>query len=110
MQRIIKIKPFLSKYNWERTNYQFEKDNWKKFDKNNPASDCFYFFVCQNEKIDSACVAKQNKKCEKQFILLMVANEEGWHYIAVKKVICIIKRYIIEIWCWFLLFELSSLV
>ena len=44
MQRIIKIKPFLSKYNWERTTYQFEKDNWKKFDKNNPA--ITFNFLC----------------------------------------------------------------
>ena len=30
-------------------------------------------------------VLKQNPKGEKQFILLMVPNGEGWHYLAVKK-------------------------
>ena len=29
-----KIKPFISKYNWEGINYPSEKDDWKKIDKN----------------------------------------------------------------------------
>ena len=29
-----KIKPFVSKYNWEGINYPSEKDDWKKIDKN----------------------------------------------------------------------------
>ena len=29
-----KIKPFISKYNWEGINYPSEKDDWKKNDKN----------------------------------------------------------------------------
>ena len=32
-----------------------------------------------------AYVSKQNSKCQKQVILLMILNEEGWHYLAVKK-------------------------
>ena len=35
MQTIIKIKPFISKYNWEGINYPSEKDEWKKIEKNN---------------------------------------------------------------------------
>ena len=34
-QRITKIKPFIDKYNWEGINYPSEKDDWKKFEKNN---------------------------------------------------------------------------
>ena len=45
-QRITKIKPFINKYNWEgmpfinkynweKINFQWEKDDWKKFEKNN---------------------------------------------------------------------------
>ena len=33
--KIIKIKPFINKYNWEGINYPSEKDDWKKFEKNN---------------------------------------------------------------------------
>ena len=34
-QRIIKIKPFINKYNWQGVNVPSEKDDWKKFAKNN---------------------------------------------------------------------------
>ena len=34
-QRITKIKPFINKNNWEGINYPSEKDDWKKFEKNN---------------------------------------------------------------------------
>ena len=33
-QRIIKIKPFIDKYNCEGINYSSQKDDWKKFEKN----------------------------------------------------------------------------
>ena len=31
-----KIKPFINKYNWKGLNYLLGKDDWKKFEKNNP--------------------------------------------------------------------------
>ena len=38
LQRIIKIKCFIDKYNWEGINYPSKKDDWKKFEKNNLTS------------------------------------------------------------------------
>ena len=35
LQRIIKIKPFINKYNWQGINFPSEKNDWKKFEKNN---------------------------------------------------------------------------
>ena len=35
LQRITRYKPFMNKYNWEGTNFQSEKDDWKKFEINN---------------------------------------------------------------------------
>ena len=34
-QRITKIKPFISKYNWKGINFPSENNDWKKFKKNN---------------------------------------------------------------------------
>ena len=34
-QRITKTKPFINKYNWEVIYFPWEKDDWKKFEKNN---------------------------------------------------------------------------
>ena len=32
-----KVKPFINKYNWGKINFPSEKDDWKKFEKNNVA-------------------------------------------------------------------------
>ena len=36
-QRIKIIKPFINKYNWKGIHFPSEKDDWKKFEKNNVA-------------------------------------------------------------------------
>ena len=35
LQRIKKIKSFINNYNWEETDFQSEKHDWKKFAENN---------------------------------------------------------------------------
>ena len=37
----------------------------------------------KKEKIYHACAAKRNPNLEKQVILLMIPNGEGWYYLAV---------------------------
>ena len=44
-----------------------------------------------------ANLSKRNLNPEKQVVLLMIPNEEGWHYLVVKKLICIIKRNDVKI-------------
>ena len=39
----------------------------------------------KKEKIYPAYVLKHNSNHEKQVVLLMIPNEEGWHYITIKK-------------------------
>ena len=34
-QRVRKNNPFMNKYNWKGINFPLEKDDWKKFEKNN---------------------------------------------------------------------------
>ena len=41
-------------------------------------------FYDKNKKIYPAYVLKQNSKREKQVIVLMIPNGEGWHYLPVK--------------------------
>ena len=38
--RITKTKPCIDEFNWEGINYQSEKDDWKKSEKNNLTIDC----------------------------------------------------------------------
>ena len=91
VQRILKIKCFISKYNFEWINYPLEKDDWKHFEKYNSTIACNVLYA-KKEKIYPAYVSKHNSDCEKQVILLVTPNEEGWHYIAVKKLSELLRR------------------
>ena len=75
-QRIIKIKPFINKYNWKGRNYPSEKIDWKKFRKNN-ITIALNVLYAKKEKVYPAYVSKHNSNREKQVILLMVSNREG---------------------------------
>ena len=66
-QRITKIKPFINKYNCEAINFLSEKDDWKKFEKNNVTIAPDVLFA-KKEKIDPAYVSKHNSNCEKKII------------------------------------------
>ena len=49
------------------------------------------FFTLKKKKVYSAYVSKQNSNCEKQVILLMIPNGEGWHFLAVKKLSALLR-------------------
>ena len=108
-ERVSNSKPFINKYNWKGINYLSKIDDWKAFEKNNLTIAVDVLYIKEKE-IYPAYVSKVNSNCEKQIILLIILNEEkkGWHYLAVKKTIYIIKRSNIKTSWWFLLLELSS--
>ena len=78
-ERITKIKPFLNNYNWEGISFPSEKDDRKKCEKNNWTIALNILYAIK-EKIYPVYVSKHN------------LHREGWHYITVKKISCIIKR------------------
>ena len=90
-ERVSNIKPFINKYNWKGINYLSKIDVWKTFEKNNPTIALNDLYI-KEKKIFPGYISKHNSACEKQMILLMNPNqeEEGWHYIAVKRIIYII--------------------
>ena len=45
----------------------------------------------KKEKKNPAYISKHNLYCEKQVILLMISNGEGWHYFAVKKLSALLR-------------------
>ena len=49
------------------------------------------FFMLKRKKIYPAYVSKHNLKSEKQVFLLMIPNRERWHYIAVKKLLALLR-------------------
>ena len=78
-QRILKVEPFINKYNWNGIKYLTKVDDWKTFEKNILAITLIILYIKQKE-IYSACVSKHNPTREKQIILLIIPNEEkeGW--------------------------------
>ena len=75
LQRIAKVKSFINKYNWKGINFPSEKDDWKKFEKNN-VTIALNVLYAKKEKIYPAYVSKHNSNREKQVIFLMIRNEE----------------------------------
>ena len=58
-----KIKPFINKYNWEGINIPSEKDDWKKFEKDNVIIAVNVLYT-KKEKIYPAYVSKFTSNCE----------------------------------------------
>ena len=63
-ERIIKIKLFINKYQWERINFPSEKDDWKTFEKNNVTIK-FNVLYAKKEKKYPPYVSKNNSNFEK---------------------------------------------
>ena len=79
-----KNKNFINKYNWEGINFPSEKDDQKKLEKNN-ITVVVNVLYAKKRKIYPARVSKNNSHRGKQVILLIISNQEKWHYLAVKK-------------------------
>ena len=60
------------------------KNDRRKFEKNN-LTIALNVFCAEKERTNLAYVSKHNSNREKQVILLMIPNGEGWCYITVKK-------------------------
>ena len=58
-QRITEIKPFINKCNWGGMNFPSEKDDWKKFEKNNVTIAVNALYAIK-EKIYRAYLSKHN--------------------------------------------------
>ena len=54
-ERIIKIKSFINKYNWEGINFPSEKDDSKKIEKNNVATALNVLYAKKEKNISCLC-------------------------------------------------------
>ena len=75
-QKIQKIKPYISQYNWKNIQFPSNKEDWKKFKQNNKTIALNILFVPQNKiEISHAYISKYNHTHENQVILLMIADD-----------------------------------
>ena len=84
-QRIAKIKPFIDTYNWKDIEFPSYSKDWKNFEQNNRTIALSILFVPYNtEQIRPAYTSKYNYKRDNEVILLMITDNEKWHYLAAK--------------------------
>ena len=83
-QRISKIKPFIDQYNWKDIDFASTSKDWRKFDLNNKIALNILYIPHNTRKIQVAYKSKQNLTCDKEVILLMITDDEKWHYLTVK--------------------------
>ena len=83
-ERISKIKPFINMYDWKDINFPSHKKDWNTFEKNNRSIALNIFYSPYNTKqIRPAYVSKSNWDRKKQANLLMITDDEKWHYLAI---------------------------
>ena len=90
--RITRIKPFINKYNWKVINFPSEKDNWKKFEKNNRTIALNVLYAKKYIYILPMFCLKNITQIVKKKFLSMIPNGEGWHYLAVKKLSALLRK------------------
>ena len=74
-QRISKIRPYISQYNWKDIDFPSYQKDWKKFEQNNKTIALSILFVPYNtETIRLAYKSEYNHKRKNQVILLMITD------------------------------------
>ena len=83
-ERILKLKPYINKYNWKGIEFPAGSKEWQKFEQNNKTIALNILYVKHNtKKISVVYRSKHNNKRKKQVILLMIGDGEKYHYLAV---------------------------
>ena len=87
-RRISKIKPFISKNNWDGTEFPTGPKDSKNFEQNNKAIAFNILYLSYNTKqVCCAYKSKCDNKRKNQVILLMITDckhsdsVEKWHYL-----------------------------
>ena len=92
-QRISKIRPYISQYNWKDIDFPLHQKDWKKFEKNNKTIALNMLFVPYNkETVKLACKLEYNHKHQNQVILLMITDGNKWHYLAARNLSALLRN------------------
>ena len=91
-ERISKIKPFINQYNWKDIDFPPADKDWRKFELNNEIALNILYVLHNTRKIQVAHKTKNNLTCDKPVILLMITDDEKWHYPTVKSLSGLLRR------------------
>ena len=86
-ERINKIMPYISNYNWDCINFPSQRKEWERFEKDNTNIALNILSVPHNKKtIELQCKSKYSRTRSKQVVLLMITDDAKWHYLALKSI------------------------
>ena len=87
-QRITKLKPYISDYNWKDIDFAVGSKEYKIFERNNKDIALNTLSVPHNKKeINITYKSDHNRTREKQLPLLTITdNERNWNYLAIKSI------------------------
>ena len=75
-ERISKIKPYVDKYNWAGINFPTPRNQWKKFEKQNPNVALNVLYIEGGKKVRQGYISKFNTVRAKCVDLLIVEIEK----------------------------------
>ena len=91
-QRISKIMPYISQYNWKDIDFPSHQKDWKKSEQNNKTIALYILFVPYNtETIRLGYKPEYNHKRKNQVILLIITDGKKWHYLAVQNLSALLR-------------------
>ena len=73
-EKISKIKPFINQYNWKDIDFPPTNKDWRKLELNNNIARNILYIPHNTKKIQLAYRSKNNLRCNKQVILLMITD------------------------------------
>ena len=77
----------------EKIDFSSHKNDWKMFRSNNRLIALNILYVpCNTKEVRHAYISKHNSVLEKEVILLMITDNEKWHYIAAKNCLLYFKK------------------
>ena len=82
-EKISKIRPFIDQYNWKDIDSPAASKDSKKVELNNKVALNILYIPHNTKKIQLAYRSKYNLTYNKQIILLMITDDEKWHYLVV---------------------------
>ena len=87
-ERINKIIPYITKYNWNRINFPLQRKEWERFEQDNIDIALNILSVPPNEKtLELQHKSKYNRTRLNQVVALMINDGVTWHYLALKSIL-----------------------
>ena len=91
-ERISKIKLFINNLNWENINFPQQEQDYQQFEMNNKSITLNILQFNNEQQISHYCKSEHNKTRENKVILLMIADNDKQHYLAVKRFNSLFKK------------------